>query len=452
MSSYPKDLAALVREHVATTAGSRLPLGLLTHIVESAYFSSMRTDESRVTLCSLAFADPDNPDPNPPPFIRDHRPRFFPLKRPLPLTVSTIAKLAPIARTSALALAVHGTASKSPYVWGLVDQEIHQRRTRVFEDDASFGRPGLFELEVHGIGHVGAYSRSHFIGSLRADRLVTGRLDALREGEVFDIIFDAALEAHGTIAARLGHPFDLMPDENNAASDLLVKAVESWLGTLCRILHRIQRYEHGGALLLLPTRGTRDLSVKHAMSYSRLTETLVSRVTATAAAEHAEGHFEETLAAGQAPNSAHLVRAREFGGDGEDATYALDGAVAFVAALSQVDGLILMGPGLNVRGFGVEITVRNGPKYVYLADRATIAGRALAGVEVSHFGTRHRSMFRYCNAHPGSVGFVISQDGDIRAITKVGRMLVMWENLNLYQYEREALAKRATRSAKRKRK
>jgi len=48
------------------------------------------------------------------------------------------------------------------------------------------------------------------------------------------------------------------------------------------------------------------------------------------------------------------------------------------------------------------------------------------------YGTRHRSMFNYCAAHSGSVGFVVSQDGDIRAITKVGTKLVMWENIRLH--------------------
>ena len=40
-------------------------------------------------------------------------------------------------------------------------------------------------------------------------------------------------------------------------------------------------------------------------------------------------------------------------------------------------------------------------------------------------------MMRYCNAYPGSVGFVISQDGDIRGMTKVGDSLVIWDGVTL---------------------
>lgn len=36
--------------------------------------------------------------------------------------------------------------------------------------------------------------------------------------------------------------------------------------------------------------------------------------------------------------------------------------------------------------------------------------------DARRFGTRHQSMMRLCFARPGSVGFVVSQDGNVRAI------------------------------------
>lgn len=38
---------------------------------------------------------------------------------------------------------------------------------------------------------------------------------------------------------------------------------------------------------------------------------------------------------------------------------------------------------------------------------------------------------RYCYENPGALGFVISQDGDIRAITRVADKLVLWENIDV---------------------
>ena len=40
-------------------------------------------------------------------------------------------------------------------------------------------------------------------------------------------------------------------------------------------------------------------------------------------------------------------------------------------------------------------------------------------------------MMRYCYEHEGALGFVISQDGDIRATMRIGDRLVLWENINV---------------------
>jgi DNA integrity scanning protein DisA with diadenylate cyclase activity len=55
-------------------------------------------------------------------------------------------------------------------------------------------------------------------------------------------------------------------------------------------------------------------------------------------------------------------------------------------------------------------------------------------MDPKHFGTRHRSLFAYCYANPDSLGFVISQDGEIRAVMKVGEELVIWEHIKVHQF------------------
>ena len=118
----------------------------------------------------------------------------------------------------------------------------------------------------------------------------------------------------------------------------------------------------------------------------------------------------------------------------------LTGAVRFVSSLSCVDGLILATPDLVIKGFGVEIRTRKEVEAIYVAPGPRLRSRTLKRVDPNHYGTRHRSMMRYCFSHPGSVGFVISQDGDIRALTRVGKRLVMWENpkvLDFIKYRRE---------------
>ena len=49
---------------------------------------------------------------------------------------------------------------------------------------------------------------------------------------------------------------------------------------------------------------------------------------------------------------------------------------------------------------------------------------------------------RYCFAHPGSLGFVISQDGEIRAMTRVGAQLIIWENIEVLSVMEPTIRKR----------
>jgi len=90
----------------------------------------------------------------------------------------------------------------------------------------------------------------------------------------------------------------------------------------------------------------------------------------------------------------------------------------------------LLKSNLTLSGFGVEITSKKDPKSVFGASTATAT--KLKEIDMNHFGTRHRSMMRHCVAHPDSVGFVVSQDGDVRAIASVRGQVVLWDNIRLY--------------------
>jgi hypothetical protein len=61
------------------------------------------------------------------------------------------------------------------------------------------------------------------------------------------------------------------------------------------------------------------------------------------------------------PDIEDYHRVRLLRGESEDADHATDGVVAFIAALSQIDGLVLLGPDLTVLGFGAEITAKRDP-------------------------------------------------------------------------------------------
>lgn len=115
----------------------------------------------------------------------------------------------------------------------------------------------------------------------------------------------------------------------------------------------------------------------------------------------------------------------------EDAKHELDGSLWFTSLLSRIDGLILIDAKLAIQGFGVEILLSKRPNRLWQAYDADATIDAHEELAYERYGTRHRSMMRYVAKVPGSVGFVISQDGPVRGMTMVGPDLVMWDNIQL---------------------
>jgi len=197
---------------------------------------------------------------------------------------------------------------------------------------------------------------------------------------------------------------------------------------------RIKSYRHGGALLISGVRAERGLNVKYPMSYNRLKNALVNRAVKLIERTYASDQIYEYLEKDDdIPIDLYLeenVSETELNRIRSE----IDGALWFISLLSRVDGLVLMNKHLVVRGFGVEIKSSTPPDRVYICSTQIPNNSALKEVDYNHFGTRHRSMMRYCWNYSGTVGFVVSQDGDVRAMIKHGEALLMWENIRLQKY------------------
>ena len=104
-------------------------------------------------------------------------------------------------------------------------------------------------------------------------------------------------------------------------------------------------------------------------------------------------------------------------------------AVTFLSSLASVDGALVISDKLNLLGFGGEFRV-----YGETRDKVSFSedvfGKKVHERSFEAFGTRHRSAFRFCDEYPNSVAFVISQDGDVKAIKKVGNDLIVWPDPN----------------------
>jgi hypothetical protein len=291
--------------------------------------------------------------------------------------------------------------------------------------------PGLFQATIEGIGEVAAYKNHQFLGRLRQDVLVKTELGVLQSGPIRNKLLPAIRNFQRKVRSAVGAELYEERGHWDASTE------DEWISALCRILIGIQRYGHGGAVLL--SNKSAGLSPRYLIKYPRLSEALdrvaVTQIHATSYSDIISNeHLYTTGPVDKEPIPVPLYLGKSITEDDlEERRWEITGSVRFMSSLGRVDGLVWLKHNLELRGFGVIITTSEEPDQVLRASNPS--GTKRGKVDLNSLGTRHRSMIRQCARDPESVGFVISQDGDVRAITKVGATVLMWENIRLHRLE-----------------
>ncbi|HLN33026.1 MAG TPA: hypothetical protein VK395_35175 [Gemmataceae bacterium] len=389
---------------------------ILDELFTLLYQASITREESRPIRFQVFFIDPRRPDPHPPARIVRDRWGFVRLTRPIPMTLANLRKIAPASDPKSSAFAIYPDGDGKLVIWGLVDQQNRYEDYVNQEKLEGPERPGLFEARVLAPGHIVANIDYEKVADLRINHLQMETLDVFNHGPVCEALWPGINQLNHSLG---GNGWEGI-------------AAPLWLSTLRRILLRMQSLQHGGAILITPAPRLAGLNVKYPLKYVRLRKALERYCTAYAEASEAsdlifELHDRQSPALDWGPyfhESVSDIDCRESESELESSTW-------FVALLSRVDGLVLLSPQLDVLGFGVEITAEKAPRYIEQSFSATASRSRRRRVDYNHFGTRHRSMMRYCDRYPGSVGFVVSQDSDVRVMTRHEGRLVFWENLRL---------------------
>lgn len=422
--SYPRDLALHVRSALANKHKQAPKLATLVKLMEVLYFSSLKTEEGQGISCRIAFVRRKRPDPNPPERVVADRCQHFRFGSEIPFSVRNLVKLSKAADPWVSTIAVDQGSDGSLVIWGLIDQVIHYS-TAVVNETRTWGQvPGLFQVEIQGPGEIVVYDGYTFLGSLRQGTLVAREIGVFQHGPIREKLLSAISEFRTRVIGRVG------ASSYNARSDWDGSLEHTWISTLSRILIGIRRYGHGGALLI--TSQTAGLRAKYPLRYTRLSEALVRQAALFVRHTNLADDLMERYIEKHQPQIPTLLHLNESvaASDLEDTDNEVTGCVRFLSSLSRVDGLVWLSHDLVLQGFGVEITLKKDPQAIFAADTAT--ARNPKEIDMNNFGTRHRSMMRYCAAYPDSLGFVVSQDGDVRCVTRVGDRTMLWDNIRLY--------------------
>ena len=402
---------------------------VIVDLFETMYYSSLKTEESESVTFHVVFLDPAQPDPKPPRNPVKDRWSYVPFSERIEFTVQNLAKIAKSSDLRTSSFVVWPDRSGELFIWGLVDQQNRFHKFLNRSADIEPERPGLFQASVEGIGVLVVYMRYDKVAELRINELIRNSMDLFGQSPVRELL-------NPGIAKYLQSVRSLLPDDLYPANSQMDEFhTQQWLSVLCRILLRIQSIKNGGAILINPRTDTDDLNIKYGIDYDRLQNSLKTNAVSRIKADYLEKHLldlSETKS--KEITSNQFFQLKRFDKELRANKNEIDGVIWFIALLTRVDGLVLMDRNLAVRGYGVEITNSQEPLNLFMAgDRMATPGK-LRPASYNHFGTRHRSMMRYCFQNPGSIGFVVSQDGEVRVITKAGDSLVVWENIKLKYY------------------
>ncbi len=226
----------------------------------------------------------------------------------------------------------------------------------------------------------------------------------------------AEARAHGE---ALGERWaDLGPDVMALMSQAMVR----------RFLAAMVSAHHGGTVILLPhenaaevVRGTGPLRLKYTFTddeprrrYRRLILGLmraVARAGGSAGIPSVDGDTYASLRDGE------LASMR-------DAIFEMS---QLIAALSEVDGAVVMTKRFELLGFGAEI-IGDLPDVQRVARALDLEAEDTVAEPLVADGTRHRSAYRLCSRVPEALALVVSQDGGVRFVAIHRGEVTFWDH------------------------
>lgn len=328
-------------------------------------------------------------------------------------------------------------------IWGMVDQVLQIRKSQHHEGTSFESLPGFCNATILAPARVAVYIGSSLVAEIYGETVIQN-YDEILEPQFFP---DTAIGDRFKDTFQLEMPPAPTPKLADRAIELFNKADmaymcgllnrDAWLrecskmlgAALARILNHIKSYGHGGSIVVVASNDLQDVTLKYPLRYDRLR----SAIAGSAFYQNLAGYVD--VGSGDTKAVTHRRALKAIGRRAASAAFEyeaeLTGCIRFIASLTRVDGAVVLNRALSVLGFGVKLNAPGDVPDTYIP--VTFDGRRVerSKHDISHYGTRHQSIVKYCSVHRGSVGFVVSQDGGIRATTRVGRRTVFWRNVSV---------------------
>lgn len=386
-------------------------LTVLSTLLNTCFFASLKKEEARTTQFDLALCCPaDLPEAA---FRYSKFTKLFNLigfDDPRKLSVNEVVRLAPACDPEKTIILVgYDSKTDSLSLWGVADvgrrpscadMRLSQLRIRVFG-------PGDMKITLH----------DRFLCTYQDGTISCPERSLINTGCVYDFFKQTSLLLCREVKAATG---ELPDDEPGEGRDYRAMG---YLFALQEIIERVQRLKHGGCILIVPEETSYPSLANTTIKYRCRDKTAWGCLRGKLILhDRFYAALEVASAGGCNPEEVHRLQSER-----EDVEAGLSDALDALARFTAVDGAVLMTRKLELLGFGTVIQLPQKAEYRVrrCADRQA---SQTSDTVIEAYGTRHRSAFEFCYRCAPSVAIIVSQDGGLKTVTRVGEDVCFWEN------------------------
>lgn len=436
--AYPVDLAKFVYENwnkpspaTAEIPSSTVephdqlpPLPVLESLLSVCYQASLLKDEQRQVMLRLIisnhrrFSDEDGPPMGLQPLVfSDYR----------SFNANELRKLSPAAGFYRSLIGVDIDSKDNPFIWGIIHSGPRWLRMLRGGRGTPSVLPPYLVIYITAPGRIEVNKGLVTIGQLADGRVFGPSMNVFDSKWLplsFASIRSELRELHLKEKAEHGHSWaNLDPDVTRIIGQ----------HTIRRIIASMRSFEHGGTLLIVPPELGTELSSKNPFlslmykftdgvaraRFRMLMIKLMNRL-----AECGSASVDES-------DSDQQVGWQQYAVSQDKALTTLDEGVFemahLIAGLSNVDGAVVMTKRFELLGFAGEIACADNDVSV-VARALDLEAENVVMESAERVGTRHRSVYRFCNSIHDAVAVVVSQDGGVRIVSWKDGRVTYWDH------------------------
>jgi hypothetical protein len=430
---YPKDLIPILKrkwKQWEKDSYCELPIlptnAELAILLDVAFQATCFTEEGRRPGFRIIYYSPEECKKDQECVYKDYI-RPLPLDRDRPYKASEVSRLAPAAELTRLMMCVTNISKdqRNPKlrIWGMLDVGDSWWKYIHTEDmEQTSPPPNFLTITSSSPGELSLSAQGHLLLILKSGKIFYPTRNVLEDGPVADFFKEAKSKLCKDVSNSL----------NLSVLDSDYEGLIHWFynSFLERILFYIRQKQYGGTIIVIPSRITKDdirltdwVKIKYPCSYDFAWPLIVQN----SVKEHKDyNSYFPLVSSKQATTkeifleyATRIAKEREW-------EKALVDASRTIAALTSVDGAVLMTDRFRVIGFGAEVTV--GSPLLKEIFVATMPKSNSDSIE--SYGTRHRAAFRFCSRLEDSVAFVVSHDGGVKAVKCIGGDVFLWPDIN----------------------